>query len=288
MNKLDYIARSLGRTTHKKYEHYVVSRIWHLLNDLAIKFVTQQYVKRENGERALTDMYFPQFGLHIEVDEGFHKSQVSEDKAREADIISVTGHEFRRVDVTKTIEEVNAQIDDIVKYIRDKKPQLPEFKPWDLDAEQSSQTYIDRGFLRVSDDVAFRRSVDAVNCFGYDYKGFQRAGVKHPYEKEVSIWFPKLYDNPGWLNSISDDDNVIRAKSTNPEKAKKVIDDTLSEKNKQKKRIVFARVKSPLGNIMYRFKGLYQLDEASSNYNDGQVWRRISETVKTYKQKFEY
>lgn len=283
MNKLDYIVRSLGRTTHKKYEHYVVSRIWHLLNDLDIKFVTQQYVKRENGERALTDMYFPQFGLHIEVDEGFHKNQISEDKAREADIISVTGHEFLRVDVTSTIEEINAQIDEIVKYMREKKPHLSDFKPWNFDLEQNPKTYIERGYMRVNDDVAFEKSVDAVNCFGYAYKGFQRAGVKHPIENDTTIWFPKLYENEGWKNSISNDDEVIISKSKDAQKAIEVIDNTL--KSSRNKRIIFARVISPLGDVMYRFMGLYKLDVNSSTYETGLVWRRIAQEVETYKPK---
>ena len=47
-------------------------------------------------------------------------------------------------------------------------------------------------------------------------------------------------------------------------------------------RIVFARVKGPLGDIMYRFKGEYKLDIQATNYIDGLLWRRVSERVKTY------
>ena len=67
--KLDYITKQLRRTHNKKYENYVVTGIWHRLNDPTLKFVTQQYVMRPDG-RALTDMYFPQLQVHIEVDEG--------------------------------------------------------------------------------------------------------------------------------------------------------------------------------------------------------------------------
>ncbi|MFO8067398.1 MAG: hypothetical protein R6U11_07440, partial [Bacteroidales bacterium] len=73
MDKLDYIARQLSRARKKRYEHYVTTRIWHLLNDLTIKLVTQQYVKRPEG-RALTDIYFPQLQIHIEIDENHHKN----------------------------------------------------------------------------------------------------------------------------------------------------------------------------------------------------------------------
>lgn len=51
--------------------------------------------------RAMTDMYFPQFGIHVEVDEGHHKAQIEADKLREADIVDATGHQIFRIDVTK-------------------------------------------------------------------------------------------------------------------------------------------------------------------------------------------
>jgi len=71
MDKKEFIIRQLARTSNKKYEAYVVNRIVHLLDDISIKFITQQYVTRPEG-RALTDLFFPQFNLHVEVDEGQH------------------------------------------------------------------------------------------------------------------------------------------------------------------------------------------------------------------------
>lgn len=71
MNQLEYIARQFSRAEKKAFEHYVVTRIWHQLDDTEIKFVTQQYVKRPDGI-ALTDMYFPQLKVHVEIDEGHH------------------------------------------------------------------------------------------------------------------------------------------------------------------------------------------------------------------------
>ena len=106
MDKKDYIIRQLGRTKHKKYESYVVSRIFHLLDDLDIKFITQQYVSRPEG-RALTDLYFPQIQLHVEVDEEHHKSNVEDDRIREADIVNATGHEVVGIDVSTSIEQIN-------------------------------------------------------------------------------------------------------------------------------------------------------------------------------------
>jgi hypothetical protein len=58
MDKLEFVARQLDKTKKKRFEQLVVHRIWNRLDDLRVKFVTQQYVRRPEG-RALTDMYFP-------------------------------------------------------------------------------------------------------------------------------------------------------------------------------------------------------------------------------------
>lgn len=281
MDKLEYIARQISRARKKRYEHYVVTRIWHLLNDLTVKFTTQQYVKRPDG-RALTDMFFPQLKIHIEVDEGFHKNQIDWDKLREADIINATGHQVVRVDVTKDIESVNQEIDTIVKKLIDTKNSLSDFKPWDLEAETNPQTYVDKGSIELSDDCAFRTMVDAANCFGNNYKpkGVWSGGAKHPNETDKIIWFPKLYRNNEWNNSISDDEKVITEISAETDKIKSHIDSVISSKIYL--RVVFARVKSPLGDIMYRFKGLYKFNQKDSNYNNGLIWERVAESVSTY------
>lgn len=281
MYKLDYISRQFCRAEKKKFEHYVVTRIWHLLNDLSIKIVTQQYVTRPEG-RALTDLYFPQFQIHIEIDEGHHKNLIQFDKLREEDIINATGHEILRVDVTKELESINNDIEIIINKIKSKKSSLQDFKPWDIETEQNPKTYIDRGFIDLKDDCAFRTMVDAANCFGNDYKpkGIWTGRAKHSKEKEKHIWFPKLYKNGKWNNTISTDEKEIREICEIPEIARPHIDSVLN--NGIYKRIVFARVKGPLGDIMYRFKGEYELDIGLTNYKDGLLWKRINEQVKTY------
>jgi very-short-patch-repair endonuclease len=281
MNKLDFISRQFSRAEKKRFEHYVVTRIWHLLNDLSIKFITQQYVSRPEG-RALTDMFFPQLQIHIEIDEGHHKNQIELDKLREADIINATGHEILRVDVTKDIDEINKEISQIIERVRTKKSSNSEFKPWDIDAELNPKTYIEKGYIDLKDDCAFKTMVDAANCFGNDYKpmGIWTGGAKHPRENGKLIWFPKLYKNGKWNNSISNDETEIREICELPKTAKPHIDSVL--KKGIYNRIVFARVKSPLGDTMYRFKGEYELDIGKTNYTDGLMWRRVAERVNTY------
>ncbi|HDB1441521.1 TPA: hypothetical protein O6E10_001000 [Vibrio cholerae] len=282
MNKKEYIIRQLSRTKNKKYEAYVIHRIVNLINDFGVKFITQQYVSRPNGF-AMTDLFFPQFNLHVEVDEGQHFSfeNIEKDKIREADIVNATGHELLRVDVTKSFENINIQIDEVVKKIIFLKSK-DEFVPWDMDLEFEPETYIKKGYISVADNVAFRTIKDACNCFGHNYKGYQKAGASHP-EIDTMLWFPKLYKNGEWDNQISGDEEIIKEKAVNNEIAREHVVTHIEQlKGEKHKRIVFARVKGNLGDILYRFRGLYELDKAASSLDKGLVWKRTSSKVKTF------
>ena len=210
MDKKEYYIKQLSKTNKKNYENYVVCRIINFIDDLSLKFITQQPITMRNGKKALTDLYFPQIDLHIEVDEAFHKNQIDKDKMREADIVSATSHTIERIDVTKNIELINLRIDNIVKKIKDTiegKKGNNTFIPWNIETEYERKTYVDKGYIDLDDKVAFKKIVDACNCFGCNYHGYQRAMARHPVEKDKALWFPKLYENENWQNNITDDGN---------------------------------------------------------------------------------
>ena len=286
MDKKEYIIRQLGRTKNKKYEAYVVSRIIHLLNNFDIKIVTQQYVVRPEGH-ALTDLYFPQLSIHIEVDEEHHKSNIHNDKIREADIVNATNHAILRIDMSKSFEDINKKIDAIIQTLQDRIKELKEknlFIEWDIESEFNPQTYINRGYIDINDNVAFKTIKDACNCFGHNYNGYQSARAKHP-DKDIFLWFPKLFPNGEWINKISNDEEIITERNEDDEEEKKHSESVIQKKNNEKhKRIVFAKVKGNLGDILYRFKGQYELNIEKSNFNDGLVWERTKTKVKTFKQ----
>ncbi len=283
MKKTDYIIRQIGKSYKKKYENYVVTRIWHLVNNLDIKFITQQHVTKPEG-RALTDMYFPQIQLHIEVDEGHHFNskglQIDQDAIRELDIINATGHTVKRIKVVQeSIENINKEIDEVVDFIK-KEINSINFLPWNIDAEYNPQTYIDKGSISVQDNVAFLTTKDACNCFGHKYKGYQQATAKHAVEDRI-LWFPKLYENKGWRNEISlDEDKIFMQKIGDH---KKWFDENKDKPDSLKEWVVFARVKSNLGDVMYRFKGVYKIDLINSETLGKVIFNRIEKTVKTYK-----
>ena len=48
------------------------------------------------------------------------------------------------------------------------------------------------------------------------------------------------------------------------------------------RRLVFARVRGPLGDVMYRFKGLYEIDVEKSRRTMTITYRRTARRVRTY------
>lgn len=314
----DYVTSSLNKITYKRFESYVINRLIHQLDDFSLKFITQQYVRRPDNKVALTDLYFPQLEMHVEIDEGHHFTKAEnnhskkiaystdltdknphyiiqqsyEDRIRDEDIISITGHQIFRINVYKkdngeeqSLDSINEQIKKLVQMIRDKKNILLKnklFKPWDIKTEFSPITYIKSGEIKLNENVMFKRIVDACNCFGHSYKGFQKGGATHPFELDTLIWFPKLFKNDEWDNSLSSDGNIIIEKSLDSEIMKTKVREW---NNGLKKRIVFAKVKHPLyKKEMYRFLGLYEM-HGEANINNGAIWKRIENTVKTYPNK---
>jgi very-short-patch-repair endonuclease len=281
MTKLEFVAKQLAKAQTKKFEHYVVHRIWHRLDNLNIKPITQQFVSRPTG-RAVTDLFFPQFNIHIEVDEEHHKKQIAADQLREADIINATGHEVLRVDVTRPIEEINDAVEKIVDRLRTE-ASLDEFIPWDLEKEMDPITYINLGYLDVADNVAFSTIAEAATCFGQDYRnGMQLSYFPHPSEANTKLWFPRLYPNADWDNQLSTDENVITYASFDPDRRNTHIDEMVADGRTSPTRVVFARVVDALGVRVYKFKGAYQFDFDATNYETGIVLNRISTRVNTY------
>lgn len=196
-------------------------------------------------------------------------------------IVSITNHEIKRIDVTKDLKRVHEQIDDVVGFINKKiKDMGNDFLPWDVEKEYSPETYIEKGEINLSGNVAFKISKDVANVFGHNYKGYQKGGTTHPYYDDVMIWFPKLFPNGEWDNSISPDGKIIREKNVHEDKIDNHINEVIQ--NQKHKRIVFAKVKGLLGHIMYKFKGEFKLDPVTSIEDRCLIWKRISTTVQTF------
>lgn len=275
LTKDEYILRCLSKVRKKHEEFYVVSRIIHRLNNPDIEFICQQLVRLENGKRALTDMYFPQFELHLEIDERHHEKLENEinDRERSRSIIDRTNHRIVRIKMptknnNRTLEDVNNDVNDFISNLQ-KKAEKKQFIPWDYENRYSPKRHIEKEYIDLNSNAVFRTHKDVLQCFGYEGGHHQRGAWRIPNAPEPTIiWFPKLYENGIWKNSLSEDGKVIIEKSDiNPER-----------KNYSEKRVVFAHATDELGKTLYRYLGVFDKGhEDENNIKDGVKFTRISE-----------
>ena len=278
MNRRDFVIRQIAKTNKKNYENYVVTRIYHLLNRSDIKFITQQYVNRPEGH-ALTDMYFPQLKLHIEIDEPFHKKQKISDLNRETDIIQATDHKISRIKISEDIDSLNKQIQSLVNQIKKQIQSLENnnlWEPWDINKEFNPNYYKEKGYLDVEESPAFRKIVDACNCLGQNYKAVQTGWFKSKVYPNHNLWFPKFYKNEKWDNSISQDGKIITEKCNDLDHYEAWFK---SVSLNLVKRITFPRSIDNLGFRLYRFAGIFETDIESSSLENGVIHRLIETRI---------
>lgn len=132
------------------------------------------------------------------------------------------------------------------------------------------------GYIDISDDVAFGTMAEVCNQFGHSYKAWRRGLARHPYCPELTLWFPNLRENDEWLNRISDDECVIHEEKKTDNES--FIEESLAQHD-QHRRIVFAR----LGDTMYHFKGVYEVDVEASRRDRTITYNRIATRVQTYR-----
>ena len=147
----------------------------------------------------------------------------------------------------------------------------------------NQELYIKKGYIDLDDNMAFGTICDVCNCFGCNYKGYQRVMARHPYERDTVLWFPKLYGNNEWDNSITPDGKVIYEKPK-VKSREEFIDSQLSHFENYK-RIVFAGTKGSFGYTIYKFKGAFMMDADATRRERMSIYNRIETQVKTYSTK---
>ena len=295
--KLDYIARLFRKIRNKRFESYAIQRIWHRLDDPRVRFVTQQYFKRQdNGRYALADLYLPQLKLVVEVDEGQHNlfNNTVLDALRSNEIQAVDENiTIKRIPICKcvknsngtdvivwnSLDDVNKSIDDIVDYIKAEIVRLGAgFIPWEGDDLLSIDYHRNKGYFSVVDNDYIRTIDDAAAIFGTKakHKGFLRAaGFNIPGKNGYIVWCPVI-NNDVWENKLLDSGHIItevNKKASHDERERHYRNAVFSGES----RVTFFKEKDDLGFCFYRFVGVFQADLGKSIQEDKTVWVRVAE-----------
>lgn len=69
--KDQYILRNFSKIRHTKWELFIITRLFHLLNDPELEFVCQQHIRTKNNNRYRADLCFPELKLYYEIDDRF-------------------------------------------------------------------------------------------------------------------------------------------------------------------------------------------------------------------------
>jgi len=280
MDKLDYLRRVFAHTKGKTFENYIINQIWAKVEGFGLYPVTQQYVKRPKGY-ALIDLYFPQITFAVEVNENFHKRTIASDQMRMEDIFSSIPDihvENVNEEGVKDYEIVKKQINDVVKKIEHKVNELGPFK-WEenwkeKEYEKKLSAARKKGKLDVSDSIGFKRIQVTNDIFNMNMsEGYLQYG-KSWFKKSDNeyIWFPHLTKQAKWENSVSNDWNVITEKYIVKDKGNLPRPEGDKSLDKKIIRYTFAKYKDLLGEVSYRFIGIFTIKEFSDKTR---VYKRI-------------
>ena len=287
MQKLSILSRSLSKIKHKRYELYVLSRILHLLNDPGIKFNFQQYARRVGDKFALIDLYLPQFNIAIEVDEVYHKTQLTADEIRQREIEienNIEPQDVIRIDCSKGIVDVNNKISNYVKKIKAAKEfaeQEGRYEAWD--GLSGYEHYRQKGVLSLKDNQELSSPTEICNIFGI-LNAPQRGSTVWYRDKDESyrIWWPREnYEDANgnisgdWYNRMTGDkieEYCLKPGNDNGHNPRQEHLDKVIKENRP--RIVFYAKRNMLNERLYRYVGVFKLDVEESRKEGKCVWKR--------------
>lgn len=285
--KIDYITRLFSKITHKKYESYVIQRIWHRLNNDEVLFVGQQYISR-GTKYALADLYLPQINLIIEIDEIHHDSNEAQilDEIRSNDIRRYLDNVvIKRIDIFKnrslrSWSDIHNDIDAVVTFIQDTISEYKckgKFIPWSSNY-MTPEYYRQKGCLDVYTNDYARTIDDIGKIFNTKVptRGFLRPGG-FLIDNNTEVWVPRI-NNTQWCNEMTDDGKIFyEYNKVSDEKRSKHLKEQISH---NKTRIVFYKQKDFLGINQYKFVGVFEMNIQASQREGKCVWERTSTTYK--------
>lgn len=282
LSRDDYVLRALSKTVGKRHEHYVITRIHHLLSDPELEFVCQQAI-RCKGRLYLADYFFPQLNLYLEIDEGQHehpKHRLTDAQRRMA-IAEVAQIEEVRLPVSgRSLAEIEPEIQAFIALLRQRKAEAEaagRFKPWDYETRFTAVAHLQAGRLAVGPSAVFATHQEALRCFGYRGGMHQSGSWPMPPATQKAlgldlphmVWFPRLGQGELWDNWLSPDGEQIfeRAKA-----------ERQGETGTEKRRIVMAHSKDELNRALYRFLGIFAAAPAAGA-DEMRCFRRVATEI---------
>ena len=291
-SKVEYVARSLSRGTHKKYETFIINEIYSRLNNPNLEIATQQHVVTKNDGTKYIDLYFPQLKIAIEVDEWYHNSedQAERDKKREENIRQAVLEStvvdlnneihFERIVLAEcwSLELLFKRIDEVVSYINDSIKKLSKPLVWNFTEEEKTEEIKIRGYLQRGD--SFRIMPDIIRMFGIKWNGNGCGKCTYRLPNKQLIWSPTLSlagsNKDGWVNTISEDLTRIYESGVNGKG--KTYGDYEWDLEHKSERIVFLKYKDALGFQRRRFLGVYVVEGYDAD-KQAEVWKLRDEKV---------
>lgn len=296
--KSEYLYKTFAsRTRNKKEECYVLNAIWQRLymQGYEIEPITQKYVRRsdDKGHKfALIDLFFPSLNLAIEVDEAYHNDKIDDDIERQKEVIrilllekgveeskigaleKVTASEFKpgknmpeflRIHTDVPYDKLEEQINNVVEGIKNKIHD-PEAIRW-ISPEEKMIQLRNKGAISKSDHIYFKTINQICDIISpenrQEGKGAIRCFVLLKNDPEPKmLWCPQLAlhskngdvkaaPDSGWVNELIDEETL---REWHPDPGK------LHGKNPNLwlPRVTFLKGKTALGEVGYRFVGIFE------------------------------
>lgn len=306
---IQYMAGHFAKIQNKKYELYVISKLWNDLNDSSIKFVFQQCIflpdtlsdDDKSKFRAMADLYLPQFNMIIEIDEAHHLSQHDEDEQRTESIKKVLGQDICVERVTIYEEKsgrneyvgddsINNRIAELVETIKKLKKDAEDkgnFKDWNgIEEETTLEYHRKKGYINVDEGSSFLSTNDVLHLYGTGTK-YRVCAVRIGKTNDL-LWCPKLSLNNSkikfkdWENTISPNGEYIYEKNIiEDEKIAEKKEEQFNKSNKTNEtcRITFIKARNAINETRLRFAGVFIL----SGYNKEtktRTWKQIATKIK--------
>lgn len=271
----------LAKIANKPTESYVINWLWHRLDDIRVRFVLQQYVKRKEGY-AHANLYLPQLGMIVEVNEEYHETdeQKLKDAIRNREVADATKAAVFIIRASGSLQEIHEQVDEIVSEIRRRIIALGDkFLPCDYSITRSTPEYYkSRGFFSVNTEDWLTNIDDIAAVFETKpkHRGYLRvSSVGVPNRPDEIVWWPQP-NHKVWYNELSDDGLFIyKYNKKSEEERRKHIEPWL---NSKQKRITFMKHLSYGVLPTYTFVDVFQINKEKSIENNMCVWERISDT----------